>query len=228
MPISLDGVRLAPASGTADALVVVIHGYGADGNDLIGLGAEWRALLPGAAFVAPHAPEPCVEAGMGRQWFFIDRSDPAARWRGANAAGPILDHFLDQELARTGVEPQRLVLVGFSQGAMMALHVGLRRAVAPAAIVAYSGMVIGPEHLATEITCAPPVLLVHGDADPVVPFESLAAARNALAAAGVPCQWHVAAGVGHGIDAVGLQRGGAFIAAALGAGAAAAAAPSQG
>jgi phospholipase/carboxylesterase len=229
MPISLDGPRLPAASGKADALVVLLHGYGADGNDLIALGAEWRQALPNAAFVAPHAPEPCAEAPtMGRQWFALSRTDPDSRWRGAQAAHPVLDRFLDEELARTGVAPARLALVGFSQGAMMALHVGLRRKVPPAAILAYSGLLVGPQYLAAEITCRPPVLLVHGEADPVVPFESLALARNALAEAGIACRWHAAAGLGHGIDAAGLEQGGAFLAASLRDAGAVSAASSQG
>jgi phospholipase/carboxylesterase len=206
---------------------VFLHGYGADGNDLIDIGRVWADVLPDAAFVSPHAPEPCAEAPVGRQWFALSRNDPGLRWQGAVAGRPILDAFLDAELGRIGVDPARLALVGFSQGAMMALHVGLRRRPPPAAIVAFSGMLIGPEHLAAERSGTPPVLLVHGDADPVVPFAALAAAREGLAAAGVACEWHVSPGLGHGIDQAGLAHGGAFLAAALARPGAKSVAPSQ-
>jgi phospholipase/carboxylesterase len=216
MPIALDGPRLPARSGRAKSLVAFLHGYGANGNDLIDIGRVWQEVLPDTAFVSPHAPEPCAEAPVGRQWFALSRSDPTLRWAGAVAAAPGLNAFLDAELGRLGLAPGRLVLVGFSQGAMMALHVGLRRRPSPAAIVAYSGLLIGPEHLAAELASPPPpVLLVHGDADPVVPFEALAAAREGLAAAGVACEWHASAGLGHGIDEAGLLHGARFLAAAL-------------
>ncbi len=141
MTANLTGPRLDPRSGPARQLVVFLHGYGANGDDLIALGEQWRALTPQAAFVAPHAPERCAASPMGRQWFALSDSAPddprgeADRWRGAVAARPAIDAFLDAELARLGLDDSRLALVGFSQGAMMALHVGLRRTRAPAAIL---------------------------------------------------------------------------------------------
>src|ERR1700686_2149803 len=140
----LDGPRLGPRSGTARQLVVFLHGYGADGNDLIELGQVWQQSLPQAAFVSPHAPEPCGQAPVGRQWFPLTFRDPDERWIGVNKAAPGLDHFLDAELKRRNLPPSALALVGFSQGTMMALHVGLRRAVAPFAIVGYSGLLVVP------------------------------------------------------------------------------------
>ena len=143
MPAELTGPRLDPESAPAKRLVVFLHGYGADGNDLIELGRQWRKLLPDAAFVSPHAPERCAGAPTGRQWFRLDVLAPDdargadERWRGVVSARPALDAFLDAELARRGRDDSRLALVGFSQGSMMALHVGLRRRRAPAAIVAY-------------------------------------------------------------------------------------------
>ena len=142
MPPSMTGPRLAPRSGTAKQLVVFLHGYGADGNDLIEIGRQWQGWLPDAAFVAPNAPEPCAGAPMGRQWFTLTFRDPHERWRGVNGAGPGLDAWLDAELTRYGLDASKLALVGFSQGTMMALHVGLRRARAPAAILGYSGMLV--------------------------------------------------------------------------------------
>lgn len=225
MSAELTGPRLEPESAPARRLVVFLHGYGADGNDLIELGRQWRRLLPDAAFVAPHAPQPCAGAPMGRQWFALSAAalnpdDPrgeAERWRGVVAARPALDAFLDAELARRGLEDSRLALVGFSQGSMMALHVGLRRKRAPAAIVAYSGLLVGPDKLA-EATARngrgepPPILLAHGDQDPMIPLEAMLAATNDLAGAEIPNQWHLSLGVGHGIDGGGLAHGGQFLA----------------
>lgn len=212
MPRPLDGPRLKSKSGNTRQLVVFLHGYGADGNDLIDLGQNWAELLPDAAFVSPHAPEPCGMSPMGRQWWALTMRDPAERWRGCQQAAPDLDHFLDQELARHQLAPSQLALVGFSQGAMMAMHVGLRRAVMPAAIVAYSGFLVGPEHLKADAKGKPPVLLVHGDQDNVLPVDSLFDAMEGFGKAEIPCQWHLSVGVGHGIDQGGLSHGGLFLA----------------
>lgn len=213
----LDGPKLDPKSGTAKQLVVFLHGYGADGNDLIDIGRAWQGLLPDTAFVSPHAPRPCGQAPMGREWFPLTFRDPDERWNGVNAAAPVLNEFLDAELAHRNLPPDALALVGFSQGTMMALHVGLRRAVAPAAIVGYSGMLVAPEQLDPEsfiaqITSRPPVLLVHGDQDQVIPVQALMHAAQGLAALDVPAEWHVSPGIGHGIDQEGLRQGGEFLA----------------
>jgi phospholipase/carboxylesterase len=215
MPRPLDGPRLKPKSGTARSLIVFLHGYGADGNDLIDLGQSWSDLLPDAAFVSPHAPEPCGMAPVGRQWWPLTMRDPSERWRGCQQAGPDLEAFLEQELVRTGVPPNRLALVGFSQGAMMALHVGLRRAVMPGAIVAYSGHLVGPEHLKADAKGKPPILLVHGDRDEIIPVDALFDAMEHLGKAEIPCQWHLSVGTAHGIDAGGLHHGGLFLAQSL-------------
>ncbi len=172
----LDGPRLEPRSAPARQLVVFLHGYGADGNDLIDIGRAWQGLLPQAAFVSPHAPEPCSH-----------------------------------------LPPSALALVGFSQGTMMALHVGLRRAAAPFAIVGYSGLLAlppdaNPEKLAAEVKSRPPVLLVHGDRDDLIPPQALFHAASGLAALGVPVEWHISYGIGHGIDQDGLRHGGEFLA----------------
>ena len=221
--IELDGPRIAPQSGAAKHLVVFLHGYGADGNDLIDIGRAWQALLPHAAFVSPHASQPCGQAPSGRQWFPLTFRDPHERWTGVNAAGPGLERFLDAELGRQKLPPNRLALVGFSQGTMMALHVGLRRAVSPAAIVGYSGMFVLPNEAAAEavqgeIRAHPPVLLVHGDRDDLIPAQALFHATQTLAALDVPAEWHLSTGVGHGIDGDGLRHGGEFLARRLGSG----------
>ncbi|MFY9696051.1 MAG: prolyl oligopeptidase family serine peptidase [Xanthobacteraceae bacterium] len=222
MAAELDGPRLDPHSGAARQLVVFLHGYGADGNDLIEIGRAWQPLLPHAAFVSPHAPEPCAQAPVGRQWFPLTFRSPDERWVGVDKAAPLLERFLDAELARHKLPPAALALVGFSQGTMMALHLGLRRAVAPTAIVGYSGILVerpdgDAEKFAAEIKSRPPVLLVHGDHDDLIPPQALFQATAGLAAVGVPVEWHLSAGIGHGIDAEGLRHGGEFLARRFGA-----------
>ena len=210
----MDGPRLHAKSGKAKHLVVFLHGYGADGNDLIDLGQQWQDALPDAAFISPHAPEPCGMSPMGRQWFPLTMRDPSERWRGVVSARSALDALLDAELARLDLGPDRLALVGFSQGTMMALHIGLRRTTPPAAILGYSGELVGPEHLA-EATGKPPILLVHGDRDEVIPLDAVFSSTNALGKAEIGCQYHLSIGVGHGIDGGGLHHGGLFLARAL-------------
>ena len=224
---ALSGPRLEPKSRQTKQLVVFLHGYGADGNDLIELGQQWQSLLPDAAFVSPHAPERCAASPAGRQWFALSASAPedprgaAERWRGVQSARPGLDAFLDEELQRLGLDDSKLALVGFSQGSMMALHVGLRRRRAPAAIISFSGMLIGGEHL-SEATARnargepPPILLTHGDQDPVLPLEAMFIAANELATAEIPAQWHLSFGVGHGIDGDALRHAGLFLGKAFG------------
>jgi phospholipase/carboxylesterase len=218
MAAELDGPRLEPQSrGAARELVVFLHGYGADGNDLIEIGRAWQPLLPDAAFVSPHAPRPCGQAPMGREWFPLTFRDPNERWIGVNAAAPMLNGFLDAELKRYDLPASALALVGFSQGTMMALHVGPRRATAPAAIVGYSGLLAlppnaAPDAVAGEIRTRPPVLLVHGDRDDLIPVQALFHATQTLAALEMPVEWHISQGIGHGIDGEGLRHGGEFLA----------------
>ncbi len=211
----IDGPRLAPMSGSARQLVVFLHGYGADGNDLLALGRQWQSLLPDAEFVSPNAPEPCENAPGRYQWFALARIDPNETQRGTEAAAPTLEAFLDQELERLNLSPDKLALVGFSQGTMMALHVGLRRPTPPAAIIGYSGMVVAPERLPKFTNGAPPVYLQHGDQDQVIPVQALFLSAAALAAAGLPVQWRIAPGLGHGIDPQGLALGGLLLAGVL-------------
>jgi phospholipase/carboxylesterase len=205
---SLAGPSVAAKSGKATALVVFLHGYGSNGDDLISLAPYWADLLPDAAFVSPNAPFPCeANPWGGFQWFGLD---------GTQAAAEILNGWLDVELAARGLDESRLALVGFSQGTMMSLHVGMRRAQPVAGIVGYSGRLIAPDLLKGEIKSRPPVLLVHGKADPVVPFESLAAAEQALRAEGVPVETLARPRLPHSIDQEGLQRGGLFLREKLG------------
>ncbi len=214
---NLDGPRLAPASGgPAASLVVFLHGYGADGNDLIDIGRMLAPVLPETAFVSPHAPEPCSEMPVGRQWFPLASADPHLLRERVRAAAPALDVFLDAELAAHGLADDRLALVGFSQGTMMALHVGPRRAGGMAGIVGYSGLLAGPEDLPAELCHRPPVLLVHGAADAVIPAIALTAAARALGDAGFAVETHVRPGLQHGIDQQGLALGAGFLQRVLG------------
>ena len=211
----LDGPRREPRQ-TATALVVLLHGYGANGEDLIGLAEAWQSVLPDAAFVAPDAPAPLPEAGSSaRQWFDLTFRDPGELWRGVNLAGPVLERFLDAELQRYRLPAHRMALVGFSQGTMMALHVGLRRATPPAAIVGFSGLIAGPEHLTGDIKSRPRVQLIHGEQDDLIPVEALYQTRDVLAEAQIPVEWHVRPGIGHGIDPAGVALAGQFLAQAL-------------
>ena len=205
--MALSGPTLAPASGPATHLVVLVHGYGADGNDLIGLAEHWRGLLPRIAFAAPNAPTR-VPGSQGYQWFPISRIDPHEMKKGVEVAAPVLDEYLETELARLNLPPERLALVGFSQGTMLSLHLGLRRAALPAAIVGFSGLLPGPP---PELAEFPPILLTHGDQDQVIPPQALFLAAGQLGAAGAGVQWHLAPGMGHGIDPEGLMMAGAFL-----------------
>ena len=208
----LSGPSRPPASGGKPRrLVILLHGLGADGNDLIGLLPYWARLLPDAEFLSPNAPFPCDMAPYGYQWFSSQDRSPEAVLGGVRAAAPILDAFIDEALEERGLGSSDLALVGFSQGTMMSLFVGLRRAEPVAGIVGFSGRLLAPELLASEVRSRPPILLIHGTEDPVVPHSSLAAAENELKAAGVPVETVSSVGIGHSIDDQGLRRGGQFL-----------------
>ncbi|MSP51931.1 MAG: phospholipase [Alphaproteobacteria bacterium] len=207
----LDGPRLPAESGDAKELVILLHGLGADGNDLIGLAEHWVESFPDTEFVSPHAPEACDMAPQGRQWFSLRDRNPESTLAGAQRAHVVLDRFIDAELKRLGLGPERLGLVGFSQGTMMALYTGLRRPTAPAAIVGFSGALVAPERLVSELAARPPVLLIHGDKDEIVPVGALHGSVAGLSAAGVAVAWHISPGMGHSIDETGLALGGDFL-----------------
>ena len=216
MPASLTGPVQAPrAGGPPRQLVVLLHGVGADGSDLIALAPALGESLPHAAFVAPDAPFPCDMAPYGRQWFSLQDRRPAALLTGARCVAPILNAFIDAELARLGLEDRRLAVVGFSQGTMTALYAVPRRPRACAGVVGYAGALIGGESLPAEAASRPPVLLIHGDADEVVPIGAQSAAVEALQAAEIPVQWRIRPGLPHAIDPDGIACGAAFLSAAF-------------
>lgn len=213
----LTGPSQAPKSGgAAKQLVVLLHGLGADGNDLIGLAPNWAGALPDAAFIAPDAPLPCDMGPFGRQWFSLQEFSQASIAQGARRAADPLNRFIDGELARHGLDDSQLALVGFSQGCMMALYVALRRPAPCAGVVGYSGMLVDGENLGGELASRPPVLLVHGEDDPVVPPQCLGAAEAALKALDVQVWAHSRPGLAHGIDPQGMAWGGDFLGRVLG------------
>jgi phospholipase/carboxylesterase len=212
MTVFIDGPRVPPArGGKPDALVILLHGYGSNGADLISLAPIWAEVLPGAVFVAPNALEPVPQGPGGYQWFPISNLDPHLMEHGVRAAAPSVDRFVDRELEKYGLGPERLVLVGFSQGTMMALHVGLRRERQIGGILGFSGVLVGGRTLKDEMRSKPPVLLIHGDRDPTIPIPAMFDSAEQLSEAGHGAQWHVSYGVPHSIGPDGLDLGGAFL-----------------
>jgi phospholipase/carboxylesterase len=206
--------RKGAPKGQAKSIVVFLHGYGADGADLLGLSQPLAPHLPHTAFFAPNAPERCTGNPFGYQWFpipWLDGSSEEAAREGLEASSLDLNAFLDQILTDEGLGADALALVGFSQGTMMSLHVAPRRDVAFAGIVGFSGRLLQPERLEAETLSRPPVLLVHGDADEVVPIQSLSDAADALDAAGFEIYAHVSKGTAHGIAHDGLSLALSFL-----------------
>lgn len=207
----LSGPRWGPASGgPANGLVVICHGLGADGADLIGLASAWGENLPHIAFSAPDAPF-THESGFGRQWWSVMDRTPSVMEAGVRSAFPYLDRYIDAELARLNLPADRYALAGFSQGAMMVLFAGFRRAVPPLAILAYSGALLAPQALLGEMRHKPPVLIVHGEQDDVVLPQRSQEAEGTLRDAGVAVELHYIPGLPHGIDDTGVALGAAFL-----------------
>ncbi len=229
---ALKGPKLMPASGKApSSAVVLLHGYGSNGDDLIGLAPFFARVLPDTVFYSPNAPQ-AIEGGFmgGYQWFSLATYDPELMRRdakrmeetfrlfrqGAAASTAIVNTYMDQILAAHGLEDRKLALLGFSQGTMMALHVGLRRTKQIGGILGYSGALTGTDVLASEIKSKPPVALVHGDADAIIPHEALAAAAKGLADVGIKAETHTVRGLQHGIDGDAAQFGATFLHKAIG------------
>lgn len=219
MPLSkiVNGASLQPRSGEPPKkIVVLLHGFGSSGTDMISLAPQWQDAMPDTLFLAPHAPQRCGMMGAGFQWWGLSGFAPSALAAGAASAAPAIDAFIDRKLDQYGLTEADLALVGFSQGTMMALHVGLRRPRAVAAIVGYSGLLAGTFGLDGGGTAKPPVLLVHGTADPVVPIAALHMSESEFKRLGVDVTTHISYGVGHSVDPVGLRLGWDFIAEAFG------------
>lgn len=209
----LSGSSAPPAAGGPPRqLIVMLHGVGADGADLINLSQTMGQALPHARFVAPNGPEPCDMAPMGYQWFSLQDRNPTTMLAGIERAAPLVNAFIDAELERDGLADHQLALLGFSQGTMMSLYMAPRRSKAMAGVLGYSGALLGGDTLAGEAASKPPVFLVHGDADQVVPVQALHGAVAGLQAAEIPVQWTVRPGLPHGIDSEGMAHGSAFLA----------------
>jgi phospholipase/carboxylesterase len=206
-----NGSSLQPASGgSPKQIVVLLHGYGSNGQDLISLAGHWQNLLPDALFLAPNAPQR-FGFGGGYQWWPLSALSPQALASGAASAAPAIDAFIDRKLEQYGLTDAELALVGFSQGTMMALHVGVRRERQVAGIVGYSGALTGGADLTSQAKTKPPVLLIHGSADQVVPVAALHAAERELKQFGVKVRTHISPGLGHSVDPTGLRMGAEFL-----------------
>lgn len=199
----LHGPELKAASGVTKRLVIFLHGLGADGNDLLSIGPMLE--LPDTHFASPNAPFPCDMAPYGYQWFSLLDRDPTRIVKEINVAAPILSSYIDAQLAKHHLTAKDVALIGFSQGSMMSLHTAPRRAEPIAGVVGISGALFGADMLEREIQSRPPVCLIHGTQDEVVPFVAMAAAETTLRTNKVNVEAHARPGLGHGIDEVGID-----------------------
>lgn len=204
-------IRKPRSGGKPKQLVLILHGWGADGPNLIDLADIFANILPDAHFIAPNAPYPCEANPYGFQWFSLMDRQPQHLLAGVRGAAEILNAFIDEQLAALSLDNSKLALVGFSQGTMTALHVALRRSPQIAAVVGFSGSLIGPDELAKEITARPPVCLIHGNMDDVVPYSAMERASNALAQHGVKAETHTRDYLGHSIDMEGMKAAAEFL-----------------
>ncbi len=213
--------RRAAKSGSVNSAVVFLHGYGADGADLLGLADTLAPHLPDTVFRAPNAPQRSAVNPFGYQWFpipWMDGASEAEMHAGFQQSVAEIDLYLDRVLSDEGIDHSALVLLGFSQGTMMSLHVAPRRACSLAAVVGFSGRLLNPLILAEQVKSKPPVLLLHGDQDEVVPFASLSEASDSLVELEFEVCTHVMRGVGHGISPEGLGVAKGFIRSKVGLG----------
>ena len=186
-------------------LVIFCHGYGADGNDLIGLSSYFQNILPNAIFMSPNAPQKCDLNPQGYQWFDFQSGDPALIWKGVLEAASILNSFIDEQLKKYNLSDDNLALIGFSQGTMMSLHVGLRREKPMKALIGFSGKLIGEELLKDDLISKPPIYLIHGEQDPMVPHQETVNAAEVLKKYDVEVQKHISPNTPHSIAEDGLK-----------------------
>ena len=209
---TISGPSVEAASGTTKSLVVLLHGYGANGDDLIGLAPPLAELLPNTVFISPNAPHPCAQNPFGGLlWFDVWEGDDYDRLAQVRIAAATVDAFIDCELKRLGLKENQLALLGFSQGTMLSLHVGLRRKNAPAGILGYSGRLESPEILSDEIMARPPVMLIHGEEDPLLNIELMDSAADLLRENGVKVDTFRRPGLAHGIDQECINHGATFL-----------------
>ena len=205
----LDGPRLRALSKRPKRLVVLLHGYGASGDDLINLAADWQEQLPEYEFVSPHAPESCEINPVGYQWFGLRDFNPFNIRSGLDRARPILKKFLLNEINRLGFMPEDLILVGFSQGTMMALD-AMFSFPGVTAILGYSGAFYPPVGENLKAT-KPKVMLIHGDTDVVIPYPAMNEAARQLKLFGIEPETYTCKGLGHGINEQGVKLGWEFL-----------------
>ena len=203
---TLTGPIIEPQSNEKPKqLIIFCHGYGADGNDLIGLSSYFQNILPDAIFMSPNAPQKCDLNPLGYQWFDFQSGDPAMIWKGVLEAANTLNLFIDQQLEKYNLSDDDLALIGFSQGTMMSLHIGLRRAKPMRAIVGFSGKLIGEELLNNDLVSRPPIYLIHGEQDPMVPHQETINAAKVLKGYNVEVEKHISPNTPHSIAQDGLE-----------------------
>ena len=207
--------RSEDSSEQIEQLIIFIHGLGADGNDLIGLAPYFSEVCPNAMFIAPNGPEKCdmmpMQAESGYQWFSLQNRGKEAMLEGARIAEPTLNSFIDQQIEKYGLQENQVALIGFSQGTMMSMFCGTRRKTEIAGIIGFSGQVVGKEVLKNEITSYPPILLINGDQDELIPIQEQEIAVKALKQENISVENHIVIGLGHSIDLEGIQLAQEFL-----------------
>ena len=212
----ISGPIIEPSSGNSPKqMIIFVHGYGADGNDLIGLANYFQSTLPEAIFLSPHAPEACSMNPSGYQWFDLTSTDPAVLWSKILVAADHLNEFIDSKLLEYNIAEENLALIGFSQGTMMSLHVSLRRKNTMAAVLGYSGRLIGADLLKDDLISKPSIYLIHGDQDPMVPYQDSLTAEKVLKEYSVDIKTHISEHTQHSIAEDGLRIGVDFLASKL-------------
>lgn len=215
-PEAMTAYILKPASGNPPkSLVVLLHGLGSNGQDLISLAPEWAGALPNTIFVSPDAPfaldmAPYPMPGA-YQWFSLQDRDPDVMLEGLKMAKPLLDSFLEKLLQRYDIAEENCALAGFSQGTMLSLYVGPRQEKPLAGVLGFSGALLGGENLNFDDTHRIPIHIIHGEADDVVPVMAWEAAKKSLEINGFSVSGHTTPGLGHGIDEAGIESGREFL-----------------